>query len=113
MERETIDLPSYIQGIRDAYFANRELVPARIANPEIDLPHLQDYLQMPGENPYGRKLIYQDNEIEVILMNWGKNRSSLPHDHGPGVENKGRGRLGWPWPCKPYRLLQWQNRSER
>jgi cysteine dioxygenase len=53
-----------------------------LAHPAFSVEALRDYLAEPGANPYGRRLVFQDEYIEVILMNWGANAVSLPHDHG-------------------------------
>lgn len=53
-----------------------------LANPVFNLDQLRNYLMAPGRNPYGRRMIFQNEHIELILMNWGEHARSLPHDHG-------------------------------
>jgi cysteine dioxygenase len=75
-------LERYITAVRIAYREDRAAIAAKIADPEIGVETLAAYIQPPGSQPYGRELIYQDDEVEVIVMNWAEMRHSLPHDHG-------------------------------
>lgn len=53
-----------------------------LANPVFNVQALGDYLLPPGPHPYGRRLVFQNEHIELIVMNWGAHSLSLPHDHG-------------------------------
>lgn len=48
---------------------------------------LKKFLVDPDKHPYGRKLLYQSNRYEVLLMNWRSFMACAPHDHG--------GSMGW------------------
>ena len=50
--------------------------------------HLEDYLEADykkyiniDELKYNRKRIYIDDEIEVLIITWGKNQEAKVHDH--------------------------------
>ncbi|MDX8344770.1 cysteine dioxygenase family protein [Rossellomorea sp. YZS02] len=47
----------------------------------LTLEELQPYLQSPEGKPYYRKLLYQNEAVELLVMNWS-NRECAPHDHG-------------------------------
>lgn len=49
-------------------------------NPSIEDAY--SWLRDPEDKPYGRALIYADNDFEIIVMTWSRNLPSLPHDHG-------------------------------
>lgn len=40
------------------------------------------YLVDPGDKPYGRRLVFADDKVEVIVMNWAHESECLAHDHG-------------------------------
>jgi hypothetical protein len=40
---------------------------------------------MPAKIGYGRKIVYKDKNVEVVLITWPKNSRSLGHDHGRSV----------------------------
>lgn len=46
------------------------------------LPEVMEYAGEPGIYPYGRKKIFANNEVELIVMNWAARRDCAPHDHG-------------------------------
>lgn len=46
------------------------------------LDEVRPYLAAPAGKPYGRKLVYCHDSIEVIVMNWNPGEPCLPHDHG-------------------------------
>lgn len=47
----------------------------------ITLEDLQPYLNDPKDKPYYRKMIYEDDYVEMIVMNWA-DIDCAPHDHG-------------------------------
>ncbi|WP_226585250.1 cysteine dioxygenase [Halobacillus litoralis] len=47
----------------------------------ITLEELQPYLKDPDDKPYYRQMIYEDDEVEMIVMNWA-DIDCAPHDHG-------------------------------
>lgn len=49
---------------------------------EMSESELSPHLGTPGVFPYGRKLLYQSSEVEVLVMNWATDRECSPHDHG-------------------------------
>lgn len=53
-----------------------------LAHPAFNLDTLGAYIRPPGRNPYGRSMVFQNEHIELIVMNWGSHATSLPHDHG-------------------------------
>jgi cysteine dioxygenase len=53
-----------------------------LAHPAFNLDTLSAYILPPGSNPYGRSMVFQNEHIELIVMNWGNHATSLPHDHG-------------------------------
>ncbi|SDM68948.1 cysteine dioxygenase [Fictibacillus solisalsi] len=40
------------------------------------------YLKKPGNKPYGRQIIYQNDHIEILVMQWSSYLDCAPHDHG-------------------------------
>ncbi|MFI8685082.1 cysteine dioxygenase [Rossellomorea sp. NPDC077527] len=51
----------------------------------LSLDDLEPYLQSPEGKPYYRKLLYQNEIVEILVMNWSEIECA-PHDHG---ESKG------------------------
>ncbi|SFS52233.1 cysteine dioxygenase [Marininema halotolerans] len=49
---------------------------------QVEEEELRQFLEEPGLFPYGRKLLYQSEHVEVLLMNWAKQFKCAPHDHG-------------------------------
>jgi cysteine dioxygenase len=47
----------------------------------IGYEELVPFLQTPGGHPYYRRLLYQNEEVELLMMNWSDIECS-PHDHG-------------------------------
>ncbi|CDQ21595.1 cysteine dioxygenase [Halobacillus karajensis] len=47
----------------------------------ISIEELQSYLKTPEGKPYYRQMIYADDKVEMIVMNWAEIECS-PHDHG-------------------------------
>ncbi|WGG46863.1 cysteine dioxygenase family protein [Rossellomorea sp. DA94] len=47
----------------------------------ISLEDLQPYLESPEGKPYYRKLLYQNEAVELLVMNWS-DMECAPHDHG-------------------------------
>jgi|UPI00068DB883 cysteine dioxygenase len=48
----------------------------------VEIEKLIPYLENPEDRPYGRKLLYKSEALEVLVMNWAQNQPSAPHDHG-------------------------------
>ena len=42
---------------------------------------LKPFLKIDSHKPYYRKLLFQNDEVELLLMNWS-DLSCVPHDHG-------------------------------
>jgi cysteine dioxygenase len=53
---------------------------------EISLEDLKPFLQSPEGKPYYRRLLYKNEETELLVMNWS-DIECAPHDHGSS--------LGW------------------
>jgi cysteine dioxygenase len=43
---------------------------------------IQPYITEPKEYPYGRKIIYQNDHVEIIVVNLPKRGKTFIHDHG-------------------------------
>ncbi|KON86074.1 hypothetical protein AF332_04090 [Sporosarcina globispora] len=52
-----------------------------LASLDIKLEDLLAYLQPADGKPYYRKLLYQNDEVELLVMNWS-DIECAPHDHG-------------------------------
>lgn len=48
---------------------------------DINLDELRPLLQSAEDKPYYRKLLYQNDEVELLVMNWS-GIECAPHDHG-------------------------------
>ncbi|MFK7696162.1 cysteine dioxygenase [Paenibacillus sp. HJGM_3] len=46
---------------------------------------LSEEIPMPGELPYGRKVLYANEELEVILVHLPPYASTRIHDHGDSI----------------------------
>ena len=81
--KDTLDnLQVLIKEIAHLYATDKRKVKEVINAYQFDLASLDEYLEDPNGMPYGRRVLYQDGEVEVILMNWGENSECLPHNHG-------------------------------
>ncbi|MDN4523166.1 cysteine dioxygenase [Fictibacillus fluitans] len=40
------------------------------------------FLKEPDNKPYGRQMIYQNDHLEILLMQWSSSMDCSPHDHG-------------------------------
>ena len=76
------DLLTLIQEVSHLYTSDKRKVKEVIDAYPFDLASLDEFLEDPKGMPYGRRLLYNDGEVEVILMNWDINSKCLPHDHG-------------------------------
>ncbi|MYL72885.1 hypothetical protein GLW00_18800 [Halobacillus litoralis] len=47
----------------------------------VTLDELAPYLQDPDDKPYYRQMVYEDDCVEIIVMNWA-DIECAPHDHG-------------------------------
>jgi cysteine dioxygenase len=64
---------------------DRSTFQRNVASLEASLADVLPYLAPPGDKPYGRKLIYSNEQVEVMVMNWNPGHPCLPHDHGESV----------------------------
>ncbi|WP_409251661.1 cysteine dioxygenase [Bacillus sp. SCS-153A] len=48
---------------------------------KVTLQEVEGHLKSAGEKPYYRKLLYQNEEVELLIMNWSQ-LECAPHDHG-------------------------------
>ncbi|MDE3724094.1 cysteine dioxygenase family protein [Nocardiopsis sp. N85] len=46
------------------------------------VPEILPLAGPPGVYPYGRKVIFASDDVEIIVMNWAARRMCAPHDHG-------------------------------
>lgn len=49
---------------------------------DIDIEDLSTSLGPAGVFPYHRKLLFKNDQTEVLVMNWANGRVCSPHDHG-------------------------------
>lgn len=49
---------------------------------DITLAELEAYIEDTDGFPYGRKLLYKSDFMEVLVMNWALDMDCSPHDHG-------------------------------
>jgi len=75
-------LLTLIKEVAYLYTSNKRKVKEVISAYPFDLASLDKFLEDPNGMPYGRRLLYNDGKLEVILMNWGVYSECLPHDHG-------------------------------
>ncbi|MGD8192721.1 cysteine dioxygenase [Brevibacillus ginsengisoli] len=52
---------------------------------QISKEEIEPYIMEPDQLPYGRNVIYQTPELEVVIINLPGLISSLPHDHGDSL----------------------------
>lgn len=43
---------------------------------------LAQYIPEPTELPYGRKVLFRTDDVEIVIINLPPQAQSLPHDHG-------------------------------
>lgn len=48
----------------------------------ITKEEIEPYITEPDEFPYGKNVIYQNSELEIVVIHLPAWVSSLPHDHG-------------------------------
>jgi cysteine dioxygenase len=53
-----------------------------VKNFEFHIGEFDEAIEFPEDLPYGRTLLYQSTNFEVILMNWKPKNGSNIHDHG-------------------------------
>ncbi len=58
-----------------------EELKAALIHLEIELEDIKSELKTSEGKPYFRKLLYQNEEVEVLVMNWSQ-LECAPHDHG-------------------------------
>ena len=57
----------------------------RLLTLQISKEEIQPYITEPDELPYGKNIIYQTPDLEVVIVNLPGRIRSLPHDHGDSV----------------------------
>ena len=80
--RTLAPLDERFRRISGVYESDRSGVKAAISEESFRLSDVAAYLTDPAGMPYGRMLVYQDADVEVMLMNWDTKNECLPHDHG-------------------------------
>ncbi|ELK46285.1 cysteine dioxygenase family protein [Halobacillus sp. ACCC02827] len=58
-----------------------EEIKQTLLNLDVSLEEVTAFLRDPAGKPYARKVLYQDDHVEVIVMNWSA-LACAPHDHG-------------------------------
>ncbi|MFD0676470.1 MULTISPECIES: cysteine dioxygenase [unclassified Paenibacillus] len=58
---------------------------AIITGLELTSEKVAPYIEEPSYLPYGRKVLFQSEEVEVILVHLPQGRQTLIHDHGASV----------------------------
>lgn len=53
-----------------------------IENLNVKREELTPYLEDPEFKPYGRKLLFSNDDVEILVMNWANKNVCAPHDHG-------------------------------
>jgi cysteine dioxygenase len=81
MKNAFIDIGNFV--LRDNIsLSNISLLENYISAFNFNENNLAPYLVPPADKPYGRNLIYQNEAIEIIIMNWAKNAFCDIHNHG-------------------------------
>ncbi|WP_173916896.1 cysteine dioxygenase family protein [Halobacillus sp. Marseille-Q1614] len=62
----------------------REDLKSILTELDVSIHELQEYLKSPEGKPYYRQMIYEDEHVEMIVMNWAAIECA-PHDHGQSV----------------------------
>lgn len=52
-----------------------------LINLNLSLANIEPILQSPKNKPYYRKLLYKNEDVELLVMNWS-DLECAPHDHG-------------------------------
>ncbi|KGX90664.1 cysteine dioxygenase [Pontibacillus marinus] len=60
---------------------SKEQLKKALQDMNISLGEVEQELQSPDGNPYYRKLLYGNDEVELLVMNWSQ-LECAPHDHG-------------------------------
>ncbi|WP_349408897.1 cysteine dioxygenase family protein [Pseudalkalibacillus sp. SCS-8] len=60
---------------------SREALREAMEKLNVQLEELMPSLQDPDGKPYYRKLLYKDEQVELLVMNWS-DIECAPHDHG-------------------------------
>ncbi len=76
------DLHALIKEVTHLYVKDKRKIAAAIESRSFELANFNEYLEDPAGMPYGRRVLYLDEVMEVILMNWDSNSECLPHNHG-------------------------------
>ncbi|MCF6138986.1 cysteine dioxygenase [Pseudalkalibacillus berkeleyi] len=60
---------------------SKESLKGALEELDVQYEELVPYLKDPKGKPYYRKLLYQDENVEMLVMNWS-DIECAPHDHG-------------------------------
>ncbi|MEK4566730.1 cysteine dioxygenase family protein [Alkalihalobacillus sp. FSL R5-0424] len=69
------------QGLKQLTSPTKEELRGALISLNTTMHDLKPFLQMDPYKPYYRKLLFQNDEVELLLMNWS-DLSCAPHDHG-------------------------------
>jgi cysteine dioxygenase len=58
---------------------------ARIAELELTVEKIAEYISQPSHLPYGRRLLFQSDAVEAILIHLPAGSQTFIHDHGASV----------------------------
>ncbi|WP_236561073.1 hypothetical protein [Pontibacillus sp. HMF3514] len=60
---------------------SKEELKKAIQDMNVSLDKVEQELQSPDGKPYYRKLLFSNDEVELLVMNWSQ-LECAPHDHG-------------------------------
>ncbi|MFK3936950.1 cysteine dioxygenase [Alkalihalobacillus sp. NPDC078783] len=69
------------QGLQQLTSPTKEELRGALISLNTTIKDLRPFLKMDSDKPYYRKLLFQNDEVELLLMNWS-DLSCAPHDHG-------------------------------
>ncbi len=84
----SLDLPDSLRKIRDRLHGDRERmrgwIHTAVAGAKVRLSDLEPWqdLDYPAEDSYGRRMVCQGPNFEVLVMTWRPGSFSMIHDHG-------------------------------
>jgi len=73
------DRASNILGSMPSY--SGEALKKALLKLDVQKSEAEAWLESPGPRPYYRKLLYADEQVELLIMNWA-DIECAPHDHG-------------------------------
>lgn len=75
-----------LTGARELFSAIRAPTPAMLHDAlmalQVDIDALEEIAGPAGSFPYGRKVLFSNSTVELLVMNWAPLQECAPHDHG-------------------------------